>query len=110
VPLIERATLTINSDRKVGIAGANGASKSTLFSAPRGLLTAERGDISMPNGWVTAHVAQETPPSALPSLEYPLDGDVELRSIEAALAAATDSPNADPANHGETRRNHRALV
>ncbi len=101
VPLIERATLTINPGRKVGIVGANGAGKSTLFAALRGLLTAERGDISMPNGWVIAHVAQETPPSDQTAIDYAMDGDTELRSIEAALAAETDSPNPDPAKHGE---------
>ena len=101
VPLIERATLTINPGRKVGIVGANGAGKSTLFAALRGLLTAERGDIAMPNGWVIAHVAQETPPSQMTALEYALDGDVELRNIEVALAAETDAPNADAAKHGE---------
>jgi len=101
VPLIERANITINPGRKVGIVGANGAGKSTLFAALRGLLTAERGDISMPNGWVIAHVAQETPPSDLTALEYALDGDTELRSIEAALAAETGTPNPDPAKHGE---------
>ena len=64
VTLIDRANITINPGRKVGIIGANGAGKSTLFAALRGQLHAERGDIAMPNGWVIAHVAQETPPSA----------------------------------------------
>ncbi|TAG01647.1 MAG: ATP-binding cassette domain-containing protein [Betaproteobacteria bacterium] len=101
VPLIERATLTINPGRHVGIVGANGAGKSTLFAALRGLLTAERGDIAMPNGWVIAHVAQETPASDKTALEYALDGDVELREVEAQLAAENEHPNADASKHGE---------
>jgi ATP-binding cassette, subfamily F, member 3 len=101
VPLIERANITINPGRHVGIVGANGAGKSTLFAALRGLLHAERGDIAMPNGWVIAHVAQETPPSDKTALEYALDGDVELRDVEAQLAAENEHPNADASKHGE---------
>ena len=37
-PLIDRANITINPGRKVGIIGANGAGKSTLFAALRGQL------------------------------------------------------------------------
>ncbi len=35
-----------------------------------------------------AHVAQETPGLAQPAIDYVLDGDAELRRIEAELAAA----------------------
>ena len=100
-PLIDRANITINPGRKVGIIGANGAGKSTLFAALRGQLHAERGDIAMPNGWVIAHVAQETPPSDRTALEYALDGDVELRELEIAIARETEHPNPDAAKHGE---------
>jgi ATP-binding cassette subfamily F protein 3 len=101
MPLIDRANITINPGRKVGIIGANGAGKSTLFAALRGFLHAEKGDIAMPNGWVIAHVAQETPPSDRTALEYALDGDVELREVEAELAKETEHPDADAAKHGE---------
>ena len=108
LPLIDRANITINPGRKVGIVGANGAGKSTLFAALRGLLHAERGDIAMPNGWILAHVAQETPPSDRTALEYALDGDVELRETEAALALETDHPNEDVVKHGEILSHHYA--
>jgi ATP-binding cassette, subfamily F, member 3 len=99
--LIDRANVTLNPGRKVGIVGANGAGKSTLFAALRGQLHAEKGDIAMPNGWVIAHVAQETPPSDASALEYALDGDAELREVEAAIAKETAEPNTDAAKHGE---------
>ncbi len=38
--------------------------------------------------WVVAHVAQETPALAMPAIEFTLDGDVELREVETALAQA----------------------
>jgi ATP-binding cassette subfamily F protein 3 len=38
-----------------------------------------------------ASVAQETPALSQPAIEYVLDGDVELRETEQALAAAESS-------------------
>ena len=51
----------------------------------------EAGDLDMPASWVIAHVAQETPALTMPAIEFVLDGDAELRQIEAALAAAEAS-------------------
>jgi ATP-binding cassette, subfamily F, member 3 len=99
--LIDRANITINPGRKVGIVGANGAGKSTMFAALRGLLTPERGEIAMPNGWVMAHVAQETPAVDRTAIEYVLDGDVEYRDIERAIEQETIYPNADASKHAE---------
>lgn len=38
--------------------------------------------------WVIAHVAQETPALDTPALDYVLDGDAELRTLQAQLADA----------------------
>jgi ATP-binding cassette, subfamily F, member 3 len=72
----------------VGLIGANGAGKSSLFALLRGELQHESGDLQMPPNWVIAHVAQETPALGLAALEFTLDGDAELRQIEAALIEA----------------------
>jgi hypothetical protein len=53
--------------------------------------TPRQGDLDMPPGWVIAHVAQETPGLAQPAIDYVLDGDAELRRIEAELVAAEDA-------------------
>ena len=73
---------------KVGLTGANGAGKSSLFALLRGEMHLESGSLEMPASWVIAHVAQETPALAMPAIEFVLDGDVELRNIEAALVIA----------------------
>jgi ATP-binding cassette subfamily F protein 3 len=89
--LIQGATLQLHPGHKVGLTGANGAGKSSLFALLRGEMQLEVGDLDMPASWVIAHVAQETPALAMPAIEFVLDGDAELRQIEAALAAAEAS-------------------
>ena len=95
--LLDGASLTVHPGHKLGIVGANGSGKSSLFAALRNELIPDAGSIDIPGAWTIAHVAQETPPVATSALDYVLDGDAELRSIERALAAA----EADPAHSGE---------
>jgi len=80
--------MQLHPGHKVGLTGANGAGKSSLFAMLRGEVHPEQGDLEMPASWVVAHVAQETPALAMPAIEFVLDGDVELREIETALVAA----------------------
>jgi ATP-binding cassette subfamily F protein 3 len=86
--LIQGASLQLHPGHKVGLTGANGAGKSSLFALLRGEMQLESGDLEMPATWVIAHVAQETPALAMPAIEFVLDGDAELRNIETALATA----------------------
>lgn len=86
--LVEGASFQLHPGHKVGLTGANGAGKSSLFAMLRGELHPEHGDLEMPPNWVIAHVAQETPALSQEAIEFTLDGDVELRAIEAALVEA----------------------
>ncbi len=86
--LLEAANLTVHVGHKVGVVGANGCGKSSLFAAIRGELLPDAGALELPPRWTLAHVAQETPAVAIPAIEYVQDGDRELRDIEQALAAA----------------------
>ncbi|MBL8510846.1 MAG: ATP-binding cassette domain-containing protein [Betaproteobacteria bacterium] len=86
--LLEDVSLTLFPGHRVGLIGPNGCGKSSLFALLRGELHQDSGEIDMPARWVIAHVAQETPASQQSALDYALDGDRELRDIEAALRAA----------------------
>jgi ATP-binding cassette subfamily F protein 3 len=77
--------------QKVGLVGPNGSGKSSLFALIRDELHADAGEVSIPPRWVLSHVAQETPAVERPALEFVMDGDVELREIEAAIATAEAS-------------------
>ncbi len=86
--LFEHATLAIRSGQKIGITGANGVGKSSLFDLLRGELHPDAGELYMPPALALAHVAQETQPSPRPAIEYVMDADKELRTIEAELQRA----------------------
>lgn len=89
--LFEQASTQIHPGQNVGITGANGTGKSSLFSLILDELHADIGDCHYPKNWVIAHVAQETPADTRSALDYVLDGDVELRKVEAELANAENS-------------------
>jgi ATP-binding cassette subfamily F protein 3 len=88
--LFEDASFTIHNGEKVGITGANGAGKSSLFRLILREIHVDAGEISMPPNLDIAHVAQETPASEQIALEYVMDGDQELRRIQADLQKAED--------------------
>jgi len=83
--LFENVDFTVHPQQRVGITGANGTGKSSLFALLRGELHVDKGDCHVPPQWVIAHVAQETPAINKPAIEYVIDGDVQLRAIEQAL-------------------------
>ncbi len=86
--LFRDARFQIHPGQKVGITGANGTGKSSLFALLLGELQPDEGELRWPREWVIAHVAQETPSDARPAIEYVLDGDRELRETERALEQA----------------------
>jgi len=85
VALFESANARIHPGQKVGITGANGTGKSSLFALIKNELHADTGSVSMPKQWAIAHVAQETPPDPRPAIEYVLDGDEEWRELDLQL-------------------------
>lgn len=87
-PLVLDAHLNLHPGWKVGLVGANGSGKSSLFALLSGEIHPESGDATLPPHWVIAHVSQETPPLPTPALEFVLDGDVELRRVEQAMREA----------------------
>jgi ATP-binding cassette subfamily F protein 3 len=80
--------MQLHAGWRVGVIGANGSGKSSLFALLRGELHTESGDCDVPRDWRIASVAQETPPLSTPAIEFVLDGDEELRAIEGAITAA----------------------
>jgi ATP-binding cassette subfamily F protein 3 len=86
--LLEGTDATLNPGDRIGLIGANGSGKSSLFALLRGELHAEKGDAEFPPQWRIAHVAQETPAIDRSAVEYAMDGDVVLGALEKQLEKA----------------------
>ncbi len=86
--LLDAADLTIYPGQKIGLIGANGTGKSTLFKMLLGELHSDTGTLDIPKQWRIAHMAQEVGHTRRSALDYVLDGDMELRRLECEIAAA----------------------
>ena len=86
--LLDKASVTINPNQRVGLIGKNGTGKSSLFALIKGEITQDGGDILIPKNWRMAAVAQETPALETSALDYILQGDAELQTFQTALKAA----------------------
>jgi len=93
--LFEAVTFTVHAGQKVGLTGANGSGKSSLFSLIRGDLSADTGDFSKPSHWQIAEVLQETRLTQRKAVDFVMDGDVELREVQEKLAQAEIDHHAD---------------
>ena len=106
--LVDAASTGIFRGEKVGIVGRNGSGKSTLLALIKGELWPDAGEYSAPPNLAMASVAQELPDSDAPLAEYILDGDLELRAVEAQLAQA--EKNADGVRIGALHAEYERLA
>ena len=88
--LFDDTNFQIFPKQKVGLTGANGTGKSSLFSLILKQLHSDTGDCIYPDNWIVAHVAQETPEGERAAIEFILDGDVELRQVQNDLKTAEE--------------------
>ena len=86
--LFSEANALIHSGQKVGLVGNNGTGKSSLFALLLNQLVADSGQMTIPDAWVVAHVAQETPALDISAIDYVLQGDAELIRLQTAIAEA----------------------
>jgi ATP-binding cassette subfamily F protein 3 len=87
-PLFEHVNFTVFRGERVGLTGANGTGKSSLFAAICGDLAPDGGDLELPVSLKIAHVEQEVSALDRPAIEFVLDGDAELRRVTAAIEDA----------------------
>lgn len=91
--LLEQASAVFHPGQKIALIGANGSGKSSLFQLLLGKLTADDGSLAIPVQWRIAHMAQEVATSDRRALDFIIDGDHQLRSIEAAIDKAEREEN-----------------
>ena len=95
IKVLDHASLIVQRRQKVGVVGANGAGKSSLFTLLLGELEPDRGEVELPAGIATATVAQEAPSGDVPLIDYVICGDSRIASIRARLAGAEARGDAD---------------
>ena len=86
--LFNDTSLTIHKGQKVGLTGANGVGKSSFFAMLLDQLHIDEGEFSIPPNLEIAHVAQEMPAVTCSAINYVIDGDNELRSLQQQLEIA----------------------
>src|SRR4029079_17069781 len=89
--LLESADATLNPGDRIGLIGANGSGKSSLFALLRGELHSDKGEVDFPSQWRLSHVARKPPARERPAVDYAIDGDSALRTLETRLAAAEEA-------------------
>ncbi len=90
--LFAGASFQLHPGHKVGLTGNNGTGKSTLFALLLTQMgkgdtevTLDKGEVSIPDSWHVAHMAQEVGASSQTAIDYVLSGDEQWYEINAAL-------------------------
>jgi ATP-binding cassette subfamily F protein 3 len=83
--LFENVTFQAHAGNRVGLVGANGSGKSSLFAMLLGTLEADEGTLDMNASDRISQVAQESPSGPRSALDFVIDGDHELRQVQAAI-------------------------
>lgn len=97
--LLDDVNLNIKVGLKVGVIGANGSGKSSLFSAMRGILGFEQGEVEYPKSWRIGYLQQELPATDDTALEYVLDGFPGYTEIQAKIKRAEADNDGDAIAH-----------
>ena len=91
--LFAGAGFQLHPGHKVGLTGNNGTGKSTLFAlllTHMGTgdteVTVDRGEVSIPDSWQVAHMAQEVGATTQTAIDYVLSGDEQWYSINESLS------------------------
>jgi ATP-binding cassette subfamily F protein 3 len=86
--LFEDVSFVIHHDKKVGLIGANGAGKTSLFKMITGELDVEEGYLDYPQDLRISYLAQEVPGSDEAAVQYVLEGDKQLIEIQEKIKLA----------------------
>ena len=91
--LFENATFQVHERQRMGLVGANGSGKSSLFALLLGELESDDGELGINPRALIAHVAQESPSGQISALDYVQNGDEELRRLQGQLRKAEEAAN-----------------
>ena len=91
--LFAGASFQLHPNHKIGLTGNNGTGKSTLFAMLLTRMgtgdtevTLDKGEVSIPDSWHVAHMAQEVGATTQTAIDYVLSGDEQWYKINEALS------------------------
>ena len=93
--LFEGVSFTIHQENKIGLVGANGTGKTSLFKMIQGEFESDHGHYSHPPDLRIACLDQEVPGTDELALNYVLAGDTKLLQIQNAITEAESNGNYD---------------
>ena len=93
--LFEDASFVIHRDKKVGLIGANGAGKTSLFKMITGELDVEEGYLDYPHDLRISYLAQEIPGTDEVAVQYVLEGDKQLIETQQKIKSAEENERFD---------------
>ncbi len=89
--VLDGADLSVQAGEKLGLVGANGAGKSSLFGLLLGQLIEDGGTLEFPAHWRVASVAQQVPDEDCEAAEFVCRGDGALQdALRASREAERD--------------------
>ncbi len=93
--LLEHASAHVSDGQKVGLVGANGCGKSTLFRVLKGELETETGNVFFPGGYNVVFVEQEIRDMSVPVLDFVLAAHRERAELLERLEQAEETELAE---------------
>ena len=97
--LIEQINVAVFSSNVIGVVGANGSGKSSLFSFITGDLGSTGDEVEMGKDLRVISLEQEVAGLDLPALDYVISGDVVLDRIRQRLRIAEENDDSDELMH-----------
>ncbi len=88
--ILDRASVAIRPNSRVGLIGRNGAGKSTLMKVMVGQLEADEGGVEMPRRTRLGYIAQDAPSGTQTPFEAVLAADTERAALMAEAETCTD--------------------
>lgn len=100
--LLDKVTLSIFPNEKIGLTGPNGAGKSTLFAIIRGTMEPTSGDVNIQKNLKVGYLAQESHfDSKHTVMQEMTSGDAHMRELIDEKQILEDANKADSARYGD---------
>ena len=93
--LFDDVSLTIHHQQKVGLVGANGTGKTSLFKIIKKEIEVDQSSVSFPTDLRISYLAQEVKGTDEIALDYVLSGDANLIDIQKKIEAAEKEESYD---------------